>query len=263
MKRYLFEFEDLDGFPVLFRDNMTDYLRFIFTKANIYHPVCCLIYEGLQQTDSKRIVDLCSGGGGVAERISESMQKQYQTDIDILLTDKYPNVKAYHFLKQKTKGTISFYEQPIDATKVPNDLKGFRTIFSSFHHFDRKEATAIIKAAVEANEGIGVFDGGERNFLTALGILLFHPLALFLLTPFFRPFRFSRLLFTYLMPIIPFCTIWDGIVSISRLYKPSELLKIAFEADNKNYYWRAGKVRNKFGLRIAYMIGYPIKDQVN
>jgi hypothetical protein len=85
----------------------------------------------------------------------------------------------------------------------------------------------------------------------------FHIIFFFFFTPFFRPFRFSRLLFTYIIPVIPFCQIWDGIVSIIRLYKPEELLGIAKEVDSENYFWKAGKVKNKFGIRVTYLIGYP------
>jgi hypothetical protein len=41
------------------------------------------------------------------------------------------------------------------------------------------------------------------------------------------------------------------------LYKPEELLEIAKEVDSKNYFWKAGKVRNKFGIHVTYLIGYP------
>jgi len=115
-----------------------------------------------------------------------------------------------------------------------------------------------LKDAVDAKCGIGIFDGGNKNIFAVLCILIFHPILFFLFTPFFKPFRFSRLLFTYIFPIIPFCTVWDGIVSIIRLYKPNELLIIAHEVDKENYFWEAGKKRSNFGLKVTYLIGYPL-----
>jgi hypothetical protein len=41
------------------------------------------------------------------------------------------------------------------------------------------------------------------------------------------------------------------------LYKPAELLKIAYEVDSENYSWQAGKKRSNFGLSVTYLIGYP------
>jgi hypothetical protein len=101
-----------------------------------------------------------------------------------------------------------------------------------------------------------LFDGGDKNIFTILGIILFHPIAFLLCTPFFKPFKFSRIFFTYILPLIPITTVWDGCVSILRLYKPDELLSLAKEIDD-NYIWKSGKVKNKFGMNVAYLIGYP------
>jgi hypothetical protein len=88
-------------------------------------------------------------------------------------------------------------------------------------------------------------------------IVLFHPIVFLLFTPFFKPFRISRIIFTYLIPIIPFCTVWDGVVSITRLYSPATLLKMANEVDSETYTWKAGKLKNKLGMNVAYLLGYP------
>jgi hypothetical protein len=255
---HIFEFEDLDWFPGTIRESMTDYLRYLITKVNFYQPIIPLIIEGLNQTNSNQIIDLCSGGGGAIEQIQNNLLQQSNSVIKIILTDKYPNISAFEFLSVKTKGGISFSDISIDAANVPATLKGFRTIFSGFHHFNHHFAKSVIKNAVDDKSGIGIFDGGDKNIIAVIAILLMHPIAFFLFTPFFKPFRFSRLFFTYIIPIIPFCTIWDGIVSIIRLYKPNELLKIANEVDNKNYFWKAGKMKSTLGMNVTYLIGYPI-----
>ena len=258
---YTFEFEDLAWFPNTLRESMTDYLRYLITMVNFYKPIIPLIFRGLNHTNSTQIIDLCSGGGGAIEQIHHYLLQQYNSEIKIILTDKYPNKNAFELISAKTKGGISFSITSIDAADVPTSLKGFRTIFSGFHHFNYRIAKSVIKNAVDANSGIGIFDGGDKNIFAVLGIILFHPILFFLFTPFFKPFRFSRLFFTYIMPIIPFCTVWDGIVSIFRLYTPNELLKIANEVDNENYYWEAGKMRSKFRMNVTYLIGYPLAER--
>jgi len=257
----LFEFEDLSWFPDTIRESMTDYLRYLITTLNFYEPVIPLIIEGLNQTNSNRIIDLCSGGGGAIEKIHKNLRQQSDIEIRILLTDKFPNKNAFGFIAERSNGRISFADTSIDATDVPRNIKGFRTIFSGFHHFDNDFAKRVLKDAVDAKCGIGIFDGGNRNIFAVIAVLIFQPIFFVLFTPFFKPFRFSRLLYTYIIPIIPFCTIWDGIVSIIRLYKPSELLKIAREVDTENYFWEAGKKRSNFGLKVTYLIGYPLTKE--
>ena len=256
---HIFEFEDLTWFPGTIRESMTDYLRYLITMVNFYQPIVPLIIRGLNQTNSNHIIDLCSGGGGAIKQIQNNLFQQSNSEIKITLTDKYPNKSAFKLLSAKTNGNISFSNKPIDAANVPVTMKGFRTIFSGFHHFTKPIAKTVLKNVVDAKSGIGIFDGGDKNIFAVLFIILFYPLAFFLFTPFFKPFRFSRYLFTYIFPIIPICTVWDGIVSIIRFYSPDELLEIATEIENENYYWEAGKMKSNFGMHVTYLIGWPLK----
>jgi len=93
--------------------------------------------------------------------------------------------------------------------------------------------------------------------------MIFHPLAFLIFTPFFKPFRFSRFFFTYLIPLIPLYTIWDGCVSVLRFYRPEELARMATETEPDNYVWSSGKVKNKFGIHATYLIGYPREKTMN
>jgi len=258
LRDYLFEFEDLAWFPNTIRESMTDYLRFLITKVDFYRPAVPFLIEGMKNSNASRIIDLCSGGGGAIEQIQNELNTQSEKEIKIILTDKYPNTSAYQYLSAKTKGGISFIDTSVDAADVPANLTGFRTIFSGFHHFGKLTAKSVLKNAVDARSGIGIFDGGDKNILAILAILLVHPLVFFFFTPFFRPFRFSRLIFTYIIPVIPFCTVWDGIVSIIRLYRPNELLQIANEITSENYKWKAGKLKCRYGLNMTFLIGYPV-----
>lgn len=254
-----FEFEDQPWFPEKIREGMTSYLRFLFQSLNLYQPVLPLLKEATEHCRTNHILDLCSGSGGSIEKIRNDMMKYYSMDIKFTLTDRYPNPLVYQYISDRSQRGITYYEFPVDATRVPLGLEGFRTLFSSFHHFDRHQAKAVLKDAVNSNHGIGVFDGGNKSFIMILLIIFMHPLVLWLFTPFFKPFRWSRIFYTYLFPAIPFCSVWDGIFSILRLYEPSDLIAIAKEADSQNYSWSAGKVKNSYGLSIAYLIGLPPK----
>jgi hypothetical protein len=61
---HLFELADQSWFPATIRDLVTDYLHFIETRFALHQPMVVLVAEALQRSDSTRIVDLCSGGGG-------------------------------------------------------------------------------------------------------------------------------------------------------------------------------------------------------
>src|SRR5206468_3149970 len=118
-----------------------------------------------------------------------SLKHQTNNKIKIILTDKYPNVHAFELLSSKTNGAISYSQTSVDAANVPGSLKGFRTMFSAFHHFGRQLGKSVIQNAVDSKSGIGIFDGGDKNIFIVLGMIIVHPIILFFFTPFFKPFR--------------------------------------------------------------------------
>lgn len=260
MRFRLFEFEDLSWFPNTIRSGMMDYLRYLIRLLDVYQPVAPLLIEVLKQTKENHIIDLGSGGGGAIEQVHQNLLKETKQKVLITLTDKFPNPAAWQYLQQKTNDLIGFYPNSVDANQVPDVLKGVRTLFSAAHHFEPEQLQSILKAAVDQQKGICLFDGGDKNLFLLLGSIVFHPLVFFFCTPFFRPFKISRILFTYFIPLIPLCTIWDGCVSLLRLYRPKELLQLAESIPDHNYTWKAGLVKNKFGLHVTYLIGYPKLD---
>ncbi|UCC32111.1 MAG: hypothetical protein JSU86_07480, partial [Phycisphaerales bacterium] len=88
----------------------------------------------------------------------------------------------------KSPDRISYSEAPVDAADVPEELEGFRTLSTSFHHSDVDAAREIVRDAIRKNQGIGVFEYTERNFWVRVPVLLVGPAFAWLVTPFIRPF---------------------------------------------------------------------------
>jgi len=257
MRLHLFEFEDLAWFPDVIRTGGTDYLRYFLKYTSLYEPVAPLIYDMLRQTGQSSVIDLCSGAGGSIEETFKAVNKLSGRKVQFLLTDKFPNTEAYAHISKATANDVQGMDEPVDAMNVPAAIDGVRVMFSAVHHFRPGGVKAVLKNAVDNNKAIGLFDGGDKNIFSILGILVLHPIAFVLLTPFFKPFKLSRLLFTYIIPLIPLYTIWDGCVSILRLYKPKELLSIANALDAAHYTWQCGKLKNRWGLHVTYLTGVP------
>ena len=126
-------------------------------------------------------------------------------------------------------------------------------MFTSFHHFSPEEARAILQNAVDAGEGIGIFEITRRTPST-IALMLAWALMLFLCTPWIRPFRWSRLLWTYVVPIIPLVWAFDGIVSCLRTYRPEELQEIVDRLEPSQYQWEVGELSTG-KVPITYLIG--------
>lgn len=257
LRLQLFEFEDLPWFPKVIRAGMMDYLRFMISALGTYQPIVPLLREALQHTGQTQLLELCAGAGGGTAGLLRSLRTTGLPTAQVCLTDLYPQPAAWQLLQQTTPG-LHFAPAPVDATAVPPELPGLRTVFSAFHHFPPAAAEALLTDAVRQQTGIGVFEGAGKHWLELLLACTVLPVAQLLVTPFIRPFRLSRLIFTYLIPLIPLFTIWDGCVSILRMYPPAQLLALAHRADpDGRFRWQAGVVQHWWGPQVTYLIGTP------
>lgn len=259
MKRYqLFEFEDLPWFPDFLRQSMMDFLRFMISKINIYQPIIPLMQQALKHTQEQDILDLCSGGGGGIAGIQQELSKRLGYEVKITLTDKFPNQPAFELVQKQTRGAITFIAEPVDATDVPAPFTNFRTIFSAFHHFKPGLAQAILQDAARKKVPIGIFEGASKSWFEIALVLFVFPFVILAITPFIRPFRLSRLFFTYIVPVLPLCIMWDGMVSILRIYSPAMLQQLTEGINSEDYSWQSGKARHWSGAQVIYLIGYPV-----
>ncbi len=257
MKRFqVFEIEDQAWLPNSIRDALTDYLQFVTDRTQPYAPILAQLENALEQTRARQIIDLCSGGAGPWLSLKSVLPQS--RSVKVLLTDKFPNVEAFRRAAALSDGAIEFIAESVDATNVPDEMLGFRTLFTSFHHFKPEQARAILSDAVRKNQGIGVFEATHRS---ALGIMLMFvtPFLALAFMPFIRPFRWSRLFWTYLVPVVPFIILFDGIVSCLRTYTPAELETLSAEASlGTQYKWEIGEQRGeRQPLPVTYLLGYP------
>ncbi len=260
MKRlHLIEIHDQDWCPRTVRDAETDYLQFTISAAKPYAAVVPILASALQRSGNRHVLDLCSGAAGPWLWLHPVLAEK-GVSVTVCLTDKYPNLEAFGRARHLTNQAISYHPEPVDATRVPGELPGFRTMFTAFHHFRPEQACAVLADAVRKQHGIAVFEVTQRSAL-ALLLTLPAPLMVLLVTPFIRPFRWSRLLWTYVIPLVPLVTLFDGLVSCLRTYSVQELHDLTARLDTDDYHWAIGTVKSALvPIPITYLIGVPIEN---
>ncbi len=255
---HLVELEDQKWCPNFIRDGITDFLRWWQDAGHIYHPIFPLFKRLLSELRPVRIVDLCAGGGGPFVNFFCERGNIEEEGLELCLTDMYPNKEAFEHLQAKDPKRITYRLDSIDATHVPDSLTGFRVLFTAFHHFSPGAAQAIIGDAVANRQEIGIFEYTQRS-LVNIFLMLFSPVIVLFTTPLIRPFRWQRLFWTYILPVIPLAVTFDGIVSCLRTYTPQELRDMTAAIPGADTYcWEIG--RKAAGIpfwKITYLIGYP------
>jgi hypothetical protein len=260
-RRQFMEIEDQSWCPAALRDGTTDFLQTVMTLTDPYAPIRPLLLESLNRCGTRRIIDLCSGGGGPWQRFYPSLQKDLAQPLQLWLTDLYPNPRAGLELQKRYPQQIGWWPGPVDALGPPEQLSGFYTLFTSAHHFRPEALGHILRQAVKKGQGIALFELTNRS-LPALMLALLIPLIVLLLTPLCRPFYLSRFFWVYLIPLVPLLALFDGIVSCLRSYRADELRSIVAQLGDNGYNWQIGEKPSNFGLTpLTYLIGIPQGSQ--
>ena len=250
----LFELEDLSWFPDVWRRAMTRYLRTVINLS----PLPALWAEELAALGPPgggvfRIVDLGSGSGGSISSITRELQRKGYSP-EVTLTDLYPNPESFSSEHNDGNG-VQYWPVPVDATCVPPEFAGVRTMFVSFHHHRPERARAILRDAFDKRIGIAIFECSSRKLNVLLSYLLV-PLAVLFVTPMIRPLKLSQLLFTYLLPVIPVFLLWDGLVSCLRTYSLAELELMTANMQSPDYVWKTGELKGTIGA-YPWLTGHP------
>jgi hypothetical protein len=117
---------------------------------------------------------------------------------------------------------VAWHPAQVDALggELPGD--GLLTLFNAFHHFTPEQQRQFVRS--HASRGVMIFEVLQPTAFAFLNILFTTTVGQLLLAPFVRPFRWERLLFTYLLPINLITIPWDGLVSVLRSSHASTLV---------------------------------------
>ncbi|ORX33676.1 hypothetical protein BD324DRAFT_610525 [Kockovaella imperatae] len=216
-----------------------------------------------------KVVDCCSGAGGPIPAIERVVNKQRVdsglTPIPFVLSDLNPHLSSWaKATATSTSNALSFIPYPVDATHAPAELtreRHIRTFCLSFHHFNEDAARKIIQDAIKGADALCIFELQEPRLESLLELLAIFPLV-FLVTPFTKP-TISILILTYILPVLPFLMVFDGLVSAYRTRSLEHVRYLANLAnltlnlegnDVSEWSWNEGRRRHTWPSGKMYWI---------
>ncbi|KAF2666766.1 hypothetical protein BT63DRAFT_457722 [Microthyrium microscopicum] len=245
----LFEICDLELCPNIIRAMCQSILTAEWTaclpiiqKTSPAEMAASIILEAIGKLDTRdariSIVDFCSGAGGpvpTIERIvNQKRMERGQQPINFMLTDIKPHIEAWTDAASKSEN-LTFISQPVDATNPPqvvisNSETGastptriFRLYCLAFHHFDDRLARKVVASTLATADGFAIIELQDRRLSSIL--LMFLHFFLVLVTGVLWFWRSPvQLLFTYVIPVMPFILAFDGAVSSLRTREFGEVL---------------------------------------
>ena len=254
---HLLEIAEQPWCPAAVRDGCVEYLQYMGDAGKVYASIVPHLADAIRRSGDTQVVDLGAGAGGPWRSLLPALAAVGVTP-RVRLTDRYPDRAAFARIASDTAGAVTGDPRSVDAAAVPDDLHGLRTIFSALHHFRPEEVRAVLHDAVARRESIAAFEATRRD-ARAILLMGLTPLFVLLATPFVRPFRWSRLFWTYVLPAIPLVTLFDGVVSCLRVYTPDELRAMTRDlatSDATEYTWEAGEAGSG-PIPVTFLVGAP------
>ena len=115
----------------------------------------------------------------------------------------------------------------------------------------------MLQDAHDQRQPIALFEVVDRRFGNLVG-LPFLPLMVAALVPTLRPFDWRWALWTYVVPVLPLAILWDGLVSMLRVYQADEMTELVDGLEG--FDWEIGRIRLDLPgipLFANYLVGLP------
>ena len=218
------QFTNTNWFPAFLTRCIFEFMTWFVNKVNAAKPFVPVIEEGLKYADRLVVIDKKGGAG-------------FET-VDPLIDEKIKRV----------------FVNP-DHFKASEE--GLYLSVNSFHQFSVEKAKDILIHIAQKRQPIVVVEGNNDSLWQVFGMTIIVPLTVLLTAPFVKPFRLERIVFTYLIPLLPLVTFMDGFLALFKLYAPEDLDELTSSIESEGYHWRSGKLDNGRGGKIIYLIGYP------
>lgn len=218
---------DRDWFPQWMRMHQQEFLGFIAYHFKLYKPLVKVLEPMLNHTFQPEWTDTCSGNGSAAL----SVERFIKPSPSLILTDKFPPS-----LIQGFQPNIQYDRKPLDILVNLPDGHSVITLFNAFHHFTHDEKLDLLHKVAAAKRpflSVEILRPGVGSYISVLGA---STIGQWLFAPFIKPFRLSRLIFTFIIPVHILSVLIDGWISVAKSPGKDEYAKLLSQLPHQTGY---------------------------
>jgi len=207
--------------PRIIRETLLDVLDYCNKDFRPYYKeVAKEIAEIAKEHDLTSIVELGAGYAPLTHQLAEAKEDS----LKLIPSDLYPETEAWKRLEEEYGDSIQPVYAPIDFTIHQDWEEGSGVVLcAALHHIPYAIRKQTLMALHDSSDRVIIFEP-IRKTAFSMFLVLFSIIPA-LLTPLFRiryPGAFRRILFCWLIPIVPYMFVWDGLVSCLRQWSDNE-----------------------------------------
>lgn len=219
---HLFEFCDQPWVPASARQCLFELMELCLAGIrSFYNEVADATARRARECGARTVVELGAGRAPITQRLARSADA---AGLTLVPCDLYPNRVAFAELQQRHPEQVQPIFEPVDMTE-PRDWGPdvLLVICGSWHHIPFDKRQAVLQSLTSGGAQVAVYEPVSKGLLgLASNLLAIFPALALPLALLRRPGRLRRLLWCWLLPIVPPMFLWDSIVSWLRQWPPKQ-----------------------------------------
>ena len=219
---YLFEFCDQAWIPQGARECLYEVMDACNSGLRSFNrQVARSAIQTARANDLKTIIELGAGRGPVT---TELTRHEDTAGLKLVPCDLVPNIDAYRKLEEAHPDRVVPIYSPVDLTKPQVALNDAVLVLAGMmHHIPFALRPAVLKTLTQTNSQVAIYEPLLRTWLSMfMALLSFFPALWLPITFFNRPGKLRRILWCWLIPIVPYMFAWDGVTSCLRQWTVAE-----------------------------------------
>lgn len=241
--------------PDFIKEQVPEFLDYIVGMVEANKPFLPLIRSDKSKPSFYLIAPEV---GGSSVLLGKELHKEFPENQINIITDNLPEARLQHFKQLFPDINVwGNFTRLSDVSKGEDGASKVAVSINHAHLLSDGELVSQLKRMTQDFDQIVIGEGNNKSIRQVIGMLLLSPLVACVCGPLVKPFKWSRLFFTYVIPLIPFTIAWDGMVALFKIRSP-ESIKALVEGEGQlqsEWTWESGKLPNNRGGFIIYLRG--------
>lgn len=218
---HLFEFNDMPWLPESIRATVRDVCEACNSGFRSFnHLVARRALARARECGAETIVELGAGTAPITRLLAADPDSRGLT---LVPCDLLPDADAYGRLAAAHPDQVRPALESVDYTRPGHWGRGaLAVLVGTFHHIHPRDRGRTLAALSESADHVMVCEPLRNTPLSmALTLTAVVPALLLPLTYLHRPGRLRRVLWCWVVPVVPLIFVWDGLVSCLRQWSPA------------------------------------------
>lgn len=255
-----YEFNDSPQCPTFIRESILEVLGKSIRDAKVYEALAPRFIQFCQDAKVQTVLEFGAGSGESTAIFLDAVLGTGETPPRIYISDLFPMATVMAKTCATHPDTLIPLQGSVDLRNPPESPgHDMRMVLSAFHHCDAEMARQFLKKGQE--QGVAVFIA--EPFTKSLQA--FFPLFLHGFTSLARNgvlssrMRLAKFICTFLLPLIPLCLLWDGLISMVRMYSKDDFAEMVGSLPDVDlpYDWQYEEVQVPLGGTASLFTGRP------